>query len=459
MVFSISYFNSHKAGGSKEYFFLGNREIDGNQASFSIAASWIWAPALLVSGTKAYTQGLIGLFWFTVPNVLSLIMFGYLAVHLRKKFSKGFSLVEYIRKQTSERVKNVYLFQILGLTVAGFAVQLLAGGKIVELFTGLNFTLVTAVMIFIAISYSLFSGINASILTDYLQMGIIIVTLFLVVPYIISKTGFTAIAEGIGGPEGEFLNIFGDNGKQIAWAFGIPATIGLLSGPMGDQSYWQRAFSIKEGQVKKSFIKGGLIFAVVPVLLGILGFIARGTGIEITDVGIVNAEIGFEFLPVLLLIPFAYMFISGLVSTLDSHFCALSSIIGHDILEEKFGISEAKSVKYSKYSMIVLAFLGFIIANFPGITIFHLWLFYGTFRATTLLPSIINIFAEGVKEKYVFYGLLGSFIIGLPPFIYGNYFGIPNLVVLGSLLTVSISGILTGIGVWKYAGTQKTNSR
>ena len=35
----------------------------------SIAASWIWAPALFVSVQLAYEKGIAGIFWFTIPNV------------------------------------------------------------------------------------------------------------------------------------------------------------------------------------------------------------------------------------------------------------------------------------------------------------------------------------------------------------------------------------------------------
>ena len=52
---------------TKKEFLVANREIGTFSGALSVAATWIWAPALFVSATKAYTSGIPGLFWFTVP--------------------------------------------------------------------------------------------------------------------------------------------------------------------------------------------------------------------------------------------------------------------------------------------------------------------------------------------------------------------------------------------------------
>lgn len=58
-----------------EKFCVGNRNIGWMVSALSIAATWIWAPALFTSTENAYTKGFAGLFWFLVPNVLCLILF------------------------------------------------------------------------------------------------------------------------------------------------------------------------------------------------------------------------------------------------------------------------------------------------------------------------------------------------------------------------------------------------
>ena len=74
-----------KRAQSKESFHVADRNIGTWIAALSIAATWIWAPALFTSAEKAYTSGIPGIFWFLVPNVLCLILFIPFAVRIRER--------------------------------------------------------------------------------------------------------------------------------------------------------------------------------------------------------------------------------------------------------------------------------------------------------------------------------------------------------------------------------------
>ena len=54
----------------RDTFLVANRDVSLVSGSFSIAASWIWAPAVFICSMQAYDKGLPGIFWFTAPNIL-----------------------------------------------------------------------------------------------------------------------------------------------------------------------------------------------------------------------------------------------------------------------------------------------------------------------------------------------------------------------------------------------------
>ena len=123
----------------------------------------------------------------------------------------------------SRRVQILYIISLSALSICQFAVQLLAGGAVVTYLTGIDFTIVTIILTMIALSYSLLSGIRASIMTDVWQMIIILVVVFVVVPLVYVKGGgHEVLVKGIGGISGEYSNIF-DPG--VAYSFGIVVTI------------------------------------------------------------------------------------------------------------------------------------------------------------------------------------------------------------------------------------------
>lgn len=154
-----------------------------------------------------------------------------------------------------------------------FAVQLLAGATIFSKITGISFTATTVVMALCPLVYTFASGIRCSIITDFWKMLWIVIVLLLGLPIMFSNAGPEALFNGLGGVSGGFSDLFSGNGLMVTLSFGIPTTIGLLSGTFGDQMFWQRVFCVKADKVKRTMITAAFIFAVVPISLAVFGFL------------------------------------------------------------------------------------------------------------------------------------------------------------------------------------------
>ncbi len=420
-----------------ERFCVGKRDISWPMAALSIAATWIWAPALFVSTENAYTKGFAGLFWFLVPNVLCLIIFIPFAKKIRAQLPEGITLSGYMhQKYQSTKVRNVYLFQLGALSALSTGVQLLAGSKLLSLLTGIPFFAMTIIMAVIAFSYSQFSGIKASMLTDSVQMVLMLVaSIGFAIAGLKYGGGIETLVRGFQGFSGAGSSrLFSEKGWEIFLGFGLPTTVGLLSGPFGDQCFWQRAFSMKKEHIGKAFLVGAILFGIVPLCMGLLGFIGAGMGYEAADTSVLNFELIGKMFPTWTMVPFIFMIVSGLLSTIDSNLCAVGSLTT-DIFKQD-------DVKITKGSMIALLIFGIIVANIPGLTVTHLFLFYGTLRSSTLLPTVLTLMGKDLKAKAVAIGIIIALLAGLPIFAYGNIMGIAVFKTAGSLITVLTSGIL-----------------
>lgn len=419
-----------------ERFCVGDRNVGWFISALSIAATWIWAPALFTSTENAYTKGFAGLFWFLVPNVLCLIIFIPFAKRIREEMPKGITLSGYMYdKYKSKPVRNTYLFQLSALSALSTGVQLLAGSKILSMLTGIPFWAMTIIMAAIAYSYSQFSGIKASIVTDSIQMVfMLVVSVCFVVFGIKNGHGIGTMISGIGGINGDGGSLFSERGLEIFLGFGLPTTVGLISGPFGDQCFWQRAFCVKKDKIGRAFFIGAILFGIVPLSMGILGFIGAGMGYAAADTGVINFELISTLFPAWAVIPFLFMIISGLLSTIDSNLCAISSL-STDIFKEK-------TVGKTKICMILLLAIGIAVANIPGLTVTHLFLMYGTLRAATLLPTIFTLKGVNLNAKGVVIGIISALIVGLPIFAYGNINGVAIYKTIGSLTTVILSGVV-----------------
>lgn len=457
MMLLVVFLRKHKK--TKEEFLVANRSMPWLLTAFSMAATWVWAPSMFVASEKAYTQGIVGVFWFVVPNVLTLVLFAFFANKMRKLRPEGWTFSDYIREKYSNRCHNLYLIESFGLQTMSFAVQLLAGATIFSKITGISFTATTVVMAVCPLIYTFASGIRSSIVTDFWKMLWIVIVLLLGLPIMFSSAGPDALFNGLGGISGGFSDLFSGNGLLVALSFGIPTTIGLLSGTFGDQMFWQRVFCVKADKVKQTMITAAVIFAVVPISLAVFGFFAAGTGLAISDTQLTNVGAVMAFCPKWFLYLFFVLILSGLISTVDSIICAVSSVAGHDVWVRLYknyankvhdGVSTSAAqvwcvdhnVGIARIAMVVVTIVAILIANIPGLTILYLFLLYGTLRSSVMLPTIFAVLGKRMSERGLFYGILTSMIVGLPIFAYGNFSGNIPMIVFGSLFTILASGLM-----------------
>lgn len=442
---------------TKEEFLVASRSMPWLLTAFSMAATWVWAPSMFVASEKAYTQGIAGVFWFVVPNVLTLVLFAFFANKMRKLRPEGWTFSDYIREKYSNRCHTLYLIESFGLQTMSFAVQLLAGATIFSKITGISFTTTTIVMAVCPLFYTFACGIRSSIITDFWKMLWIVIVLVAGLPIMLSNAGPETLINGLGGITGDFSSLFSSSGIMVALSFGIPTTIGLLSGTFGDQMFWQRVFCVKADKVKRTMFAAAGIFAVVPISLALFGFIAAGAGLDIRDTQLTNVGAVIAFCPKWFLYLFFVLILSGLISTVDSIICAVSSVAGHDVvtrlsLNEKWHeriqnnnllfILFANEVRTARFAMLAVTIVAVLVANIPGLTILYLFLLYGTLRSSVMLPTVFAILGKRMTEKGLFYGILTSMIVGLPVFAYGNLVGNISLIVAGSLFTILASGVI-----------------
>ena len=102
------------------------------------------------------------------------------------------------------------------------------------------------------------------------------------------------------------------------------------------------------------------------------------------------------------------------------------------------------SVRTSRIGMLALLVAGLALANWPGMTLVTIFLFFGILRATVWFPLMFSLWNDQwVNERGMFWGVLIAYLVGFSTYVYGqNFGGGPNIAVLGTMLAVFGSGVL-----------------
>jgi urea-proton symporter len=445
MIIITYLFARWKRWHTKEGFLVAGRKVNWFFGGTSIAASWIWAPALFVSVQLAYQQGVAGIFWFTFPNVIALALFAFFAPKIRTKLPEGYTLPQYIKfRLQNKNVHKMYLVPYFFYQIMAVTVQLFAGGSLVSLLTGIHLTTIMPILAAIALIYTLISGLEASIVTDFVQMAMIVAIGAVILPLTWSAAGgIGTITAGLAGLTGT-TNIFD---PQTAFSLGIVTSIGLIAGAVSDQQYWQRSFALKKKHISKAFVFGALLFAVVPIALSTLGFIAANSAIGVAlpegvDASMIGVQTVASLLPTWAVFLFVVMLLAGLSSTLDSGLSAASSLWVTDVAKAE---SDDKAIRSARFAMVGITLLGLAIALsvafIPSFGLFHLWWVFNAIAATVLVPTILSLYWNRLSARGVMWGVATSLIVGLPLFIAGNIMNSAVWTVSASLFIVAVSTV------------------
>lgn len=428
IMLAATYFFRRKVGeDSLDHFLVVDRQVPWWFGGPSITASWTWAIALLISIQLAYEQGLAGIFWFTLPNVFAVLMYIAIGPKIRKLFPTGYSLPQWMGiRYKSQGVLVLYALIYLYYQLMAAVVQIYAGGKLLAAVSGTPVEWLMPAVVLVTLSYALLSGMQASIVTDVIQTAMIIILGWFVVGVVVSNSGGVMDFRGVSGKGG--VNPFQPG---VFLTLGVINSIGLLSGAICDQQFWQRCFSIRADHLRKSFVFGALLFASIPLVLAVLGFTAaaKDNAISIAegvDPSLVGVVVVAKYASHGILLLFIYMIFAGLCSTLDAAFSAVSSMTPRTLFidESSPSRSYAPTITGARWAMIALASLGlavsYLLNMIPGFGLKYLWWIMNTVAAAVVLPTVLSLYTVRITAGGILAGASIGVLIGLPIVAYAS---------------------------------------
>jgi Na+/proline symporter len=399
--------------------------------------SWIWAPALFVASSIAYDLGLAGAVWFIVPNVACFFVFAPIAVRMRKTVPGGFTLPGYFRVRFPAHRGVAVAFTVTAVMFQLTAVieNLVAMSKLYHFYTGHPGWIAILVMCAIVVGYSLISGLRASIITDVLQMTMVIVIGLVLLPLTLRAAGTQHLSvEALRGVTG------GVSWAAVALAPGLSLAFGLVGGPLGDQMFFQRAMAVREKDIRRTMYLAGVFFAIVPVTLSVFGFLGAGLkeSLQVTDSELVGALLVQRFLPAGASVAFFTLMICGLASTLDSAFCGVSAIGGRDLVAAVVrDIPERSEINYSRLAMVIAAALGGILAAVSR-DIWYVFMTDASIAAAGIAPILLSVFWKRQSGRACFWSLVAGTTAGVAISIGGHFFDQRLLAALGAPIAVGV---------------------
>lgn len=182
---------------TSEVFSTAGRSVKSGLVSSAVVSSWTWAATLLQSSAVAYNYGVSGPFWYASGATVQVILFATLAIELKRKapnahtlwvsfdirFIHGIKLtissLEVIRARYGPVTHGVYILFGLMTNVLVTAMLLTGGSAVVTSLCGVPTAAACFLLPVGVVLYTMFGGIKATFLTDYVHTVVILVIIFM----------------------------------------------------------------------------------------------------------------------------------------------------------------------------------------------------------------------------------------------------------------------------------------
>ena len=163
---------------TSEMFSTAGRTVKSGLVASAVVSSWTWAATLLQSSGVAYRYGVSGPFWYASGATVQILLFATLAIELKRKAPNAHTFLEIIRARYGVYAHTVYIVFGLMTNILVTAMLLTGGSAVVTSLTGVPTAAACFLLPVGVVLYTIFGGIKATFLTDYVHTVMILVIIF-----------------------------------------------------------------------------------------------------------------------------------------------------------------------------------------------------------------------------------------------------------------------------------------
>ena len=400
---------SQKYRGINNYL-TANRNIGFFSLSTSLVASALGAWILFGPASAATWGGIGAVIGYALGTAFPMIFLISLGKKIRNEFPKGTTLIEFLRKKFSKSLFKLILLMTVFYMFVFLCAEVTAVAMLINYISGTELWITSLTILIATLIYTLYGGLRASIFTDNIQMIVIIILFLISVFYLTSFTGNQFSFSFIQDKNPHLLS----SNYIPNYTAGLTFFIAVAATNLFHQGNWQRVYAAKNNEVlTKSLIVAFIVIIPIVLFTGFSGLVAVSVDPKvIPDLGFFSLLLKeqTEFLSLIIII----LGLSLTISTVDTLVNAISSLIVVDG-KATFNLNKKTNyLKFSKYFIIGLSIIAFIIAS-KGFSVLYLFLLADLFCCAFVLTVFYSFYNKRLNEKTAYIsiiiGLIGGFLL------------------------------------------------
>ncbi|BCR84269.1 sodium:solute symporter family protein [Aspergillus chevalieri] len=402
---------------TSEMFSTAGRSVKSGLVAAAVVSSWTWAATLLQSTAVTYKYGISGPFYYASGATVQIILFTTLAIELKRRAPNAHTFLEVIHARYGTPVHVVFIVFCLMTNILVTAMLLTGGSAVLTSLTGVHTVAACFLLPIGVVLYTLFGGIKATFITDYMHTVVILVVIFLFAfsAYATNATlgspgrVYDALVAAAklnpveGNAEGSYLTMRSKEGG-IFWIINLIGNFGTV---FLDNGYYNKAIAAHPVHAFPGYVLGGLCWFAIPWLcattMGVSALALEG-----------NQRLSSEDVTAGLVLPFAavkllgysgavattLMMFMAVTSAFSAQLISVSSILTYDIYQAYIEphAKGKKLVWISHMACIIYALAMAAFATglyYAGIGMGYLYLLMGVIISSAVFPGAMTLLWKG----------------------------------------------------------------
>ncbi|CAF0785772.1 unnamed protein product [Adineta steineri] len=409
-----------EATDSSESFSTANRTVKTGLIASAVVSSWTWAATLLQSSSMAYSYGISGPFWYASGATVQIVLFCIIAIELKRRAPFAHTFLEVIYARYGQMVHLVFIVFCICTNILVTAMLLTGGSAVVQSLCGMHIAAACFLLPLGTIVYTMFGGIKATFLTDYVHtVAVLIIILFFA--FVIFATSpllgspskvYDLLVNAShlhpvdGNAHGSYLTMRSREGA----IFFVINIIGNFGTVFLDNGYYNKAIAASPVSALPGYILGGLSWFAVPFLcgttMGLAAVALEGNPVFPTypyrlDPDDVLAGLTLPATAVALLgrngaIATLIMVFMAVTSAMSAQLVAVSSIITYDIYKIYFNpkASGNNLIYISHLSVVTFGLVMSAVSiglHYLNIDLGYLYLLTGVIISGAVVPGALTL--------------------------------------------------------------------
>ena len=405
---------------NSEWFNTAGRIIKTGLTAAAIVSAWTWAATLLQSSTVAYLYGISGPFWYASGATIQVLLFGILAIELKRKAPNAHTFLEIIRARFGNGTHKIFLGFALTCNMIVTGMLLLGGAAVVNGLTGMDITIAAFLIPVGVMVYTLVGGLKATFVADYMHTVIIYLVILTFVAMVFFISPVTGGVEGmyeklaaaadlrpvleptfVPGEPGNAMGAYLTMASAGGLIFGVINIVGNFGTVFVDQAYWQRAIAAQPSSTVRGFLLGGMCWFSIPFTLATtMGLTAVALNVQLTpeqvQLGLTVPAAASVMMGEIGAIMVLVMLFMAVTSAGSAELIAVSSLITYDVYRTyKNPAATGKQLLKVSRTVIVIFGLGMgVLAGIllgMGLSLGFVYLAMGILIGSAVIPIALTI--------------------------------------------------------------------